>query len=140
MVLLLTEYYGSGAQQAGFMRVSLKADYSFSLTADKEKIFTGYRFTFTSAYYPDATHAYAMAIDGADQQHYLVSYDWTDSSNSPTLFPMKIFSDSPVPSGGTGYTGTDSIIYAVNPDSDNFPVKGYVVGKTMSIWAFNSCI
>ena len=122
------------------MRVSLAADYSFVLTADDEKIFTGYDFTFTSAYYPNTTHVYAMGVDATDMQHYILSYDWTDSSNAPTLFPMKIFSESPLPSGGTGYSNTDSVIYEVNLDPDNFPVKGFVVGRTKSIWAFNSCI
>ena len=37
----------------------------------------------------------------------------------------------------------DSIIYEVNnvdSSSNNFPVRGYMVGGTQSIWAYNSCI
>ena len=46
------------------------------------------------------------------------------------------------PNQTVSYAGNphlSSIIYAQNSDSDNFPVKGYLVGGTTSIWSYNAC-
>ena len=34
----------------------------------------------------------------------------------------------------------DSIIYAENSDTYDFPVKGYMVGKARTIWTYNDCL
>ena len=31
------------------------------------------------------------------------------------------------------------MIYATNSDSDNLPVRGYIVGGTKHLWAYNDC-
>ena len=56
--------------------------------------------------------------------------------------PMRGYSEDPNAGTYVGNAHLDSIIFYANsasPPSDNFPVQGYIVGKTKSIWAYNRC-
>ena len=33
----------------------------------------------------------------------------------------------------------DSVLYATNSQTDNFPVRGYIVGGTKEIWSYSGC-
>ena len=86
---------------------------------------------------PSQELVYAMAFDQADMLTYLVQFDW---NSGPTLWPMHGYSEDPTAIPFMGNAHLDSIIYQVDSSaSDNFPVKGYLVGKTKSIWTFNAC-
>ena len=55
---------------------------------------------------------------------------------------MRGYSEDPNAGTFAGNEHLDSIIYygyISSLPSDNFPVQGYVVGKTKSIWAYNRC-
>ena len=121
------------------MRIYLDANYQESVTQDEEKIFTGYELVFTSAIFPTAELGFAMAVDQVDSTTYLVKFDW--NSSGPTLWPMNSYRVDPSNSASASIH-TDSLIYFANTASsppDNFPVKGYIVGATKSIWAYNPC-
>ena len=81
-----------------------------------------------------------MAIDAADSMHYLVKYDWLDTTDALIMYPLKVYSEDPSAATVTGYSFSDSVIYATYPASENFPVKGFIAGHTKSVWAFNDCV
>ena len=107
---------------------------------DEEIVFTGYTMRLTSAYYPNEGVAYAMAVDTADNMNYLIEYEWSDPNDAPDLYPLKGFSEDPTAGTYAGNPHLASIIYAVNTDTYDMPVKGYIVGSTRSIWAWNDCL
>ena len=58
------------------------------------------------------------------------------------LWPIKEFSDNPnTTTPVVTNPHLNSIIYAENTSSDpnDFPVKGYIVGGTTSIWSYSDC-
>ena len=59
---------------------------------------------------------------------------------APTIYALKGFSEDPNATSYVGNGHKSAIIYAENSQSGNFPVKGYMVGATKSIWAYNSCV
>ena len=84
---------------------------------------------------------YAMASDQKDSNkdmNYLVQFQW--STDSVLLYEMRGLSESPNATSYSGNRHLASIIYAQNSDSNNFPVQGYIVGGTKSIWSYNSCL
>ena len=77
-----------------------------------------------------------MAVDQNDNnKNYLVQIMWTTSS--VTLYELKGLSEDPNASSYVGNPHLASIIYTQNSDADNFPVKGYIVGGSKSIWSYN---
>ena len=82
-----------------------------------------------------------MANDHTNMLTYLVKFEW--NSYGSTLWPMRGYSEDPNSSSYQGNQHLDSIIYfadsSVSSSDDNFPVNGYIVGKTASIWSYNSC-
>ena len=63
------------------------------------------------------------------------------NTNSVILYEMRGLSEDP--NQKDSYTGNphlSSMIYAQNNSgSDNFPVRGYIVGGAASIWSYNAC-
>ena len=81
-----------------------------------------------------------MAVRQDDKMSVLVKFDWEEENIQ--VWEMLGFSEDPNQqySPFLGNKHLDSIIYAVNTDSSatdgtNFPVRGYMVGGTRSIWA-----
>ena len=54
------------------MRVSLDDDFKSTTNTDQEKVFQGYNFELTSAYYPSKTKAYAVGYDRNDYMTYVI--------------------------------------------------------------------
>lgn len=139
--MLLTEYYvvfNKAVPKAGMMRVKLRPDYSESVDVAEEIVFSGFNLVFTSAYYPSPTTAYAMAFDLTNSMNYLLQYEWDDPNKAPRLWPMPGFGEDPNSQSFKSFWG--SVIYAENPNTgDDFPVKGFLVGSTRSIWGYNGC-
>ena len=79
-----------------------------------------------------------MAVDINDDKSWLVNYDWNSDSKTVQLWQIKGFSSNPNADQWTAHS--DSIIYATNSDSDNFPVRGYIVGRTTSLWGYSECV
>ena len=138
IILLLTEYYLT--DKSGFLRIKLGANYEQVVANEEELVFTGYELRFTSAYYPTTELAYAMAVDSVDNTNYLMQYNWNDANKAPQLYPLRGLSDDPTAAVYAGNPHLDSIIYATNSDANDFPVKGYIVGTTNSVWTWNDCI
>lgn len=80
-----------------------------------------------------------MAIDTADTQNYLVKFEWSSSTTARTVYPFKGMSEDPNAGAYVGLGHTQAIIYAENPASGDFPVLGYIVGKTKSVWQYSMC-
>ena len=53
---------------------------------------------------------------------------------------MKGWSVDPNAVPAAGASHIDSIIYATNSEADNFPVRGFMVGGTIGIWAYSDCL
>lgn len=134
----MTEYYSSGAPKTGMMRIYLKDDFTESVALDDEKVFTGYDLVLTSAMYPSSTLAYAVGYDQTDMTTYVLKYDW--NTNTPILWPMKGLSENPNSTPYTGGGHINSIIYATNSNSDDYPVKGYIVGGAKTLWSYSDCV
>ena len=86
--------------------------------------------------------AYAVAVDQADGQNYLMHYDWTDPNSFPDLYPIKGWSEDPSAGTYVGNSIFDAVIYAVNPgtNDDDFPVYGFMVGQAKTVWTYNDCL
>ena len=145
MITVATEYYGEDAGRFGFMKIYLLSDYYESQIDDEEKIYITdyYETRFMSAYYPSADRMYAMVRGTGRRGNQLILFDW---ESGITIWPMRGLSEEPNASmmDYLGNTSIRSIIYAEQEDYDpdrpkNFPVKGYLVGGTNSIWAHSIC-
>ena len=139
-ITVVTEYFDDTAL-SGVLRTYFSSDYNSQSAsqADEEKVFEDYKFVFTSAYFQSIDLLYAMAYDLNDSnKNYLVQFQWT--TDKALLYEMQGLSENP---NETPYYTPNrhlaSIIYAQNSDSNNFPVYGYIVGGTQSIWSYNSC-
>lgn len=80
-----------------------------------------------------------MAVDLADFVTYLVKFDW--NSAGPTLWQLKTFRIN-LDYAASNTSQYDSLIYmahTVSPPANNFPVQGYIVGRTRTIFAYNKC-
>lgn len=122
------------------MRIKLDSAYQSATGQDEEITFSGYNLEITSAFYPSSTLAYAVAIDMNDSMTYILSYDWNSANKAPTLYPMKGLTQDPNLASPIGIPHVNSIIFAENSDSSDFPVKGYIVGGTKSLWSYSSCV
>ena len=138
IITVMTEYFST--DRTGFMQIKLDSGYEEARDRDEEKIFDGYTMRITSAYYPDSTVAYAMAVDQADSSNYLIQYEWADPNSAPDLYLLKGFSEDPTAGTYTGNAHRASVIYAVNTDAYDMPAKGYIAGSARSIWAWNDCL
>ena len=120
------------------IRSKLTSTYSFVEAKDEELLFEGYQVKFNGAYYPSATVAYTMATDTSSSVNYLIKFDWTDSKGE--LWRINGFDSTPNNAASFGIGHLDALIYAedlVAAANNNFPVKGYIVGKTNAIWTYN---
>ena len=139
VVVLMTEYYYD-SEKVGMMRVMLDDDFDDAKGGAEERIFTGYNFDLTSAYYTSSSTAYAVGYDRNNYMTYVILFDYNGSS---ALWPIKgLSSENPnsSPFAGRLYPHLNSLIYAVNTNGDDFPVKGYIVGSTKSIWSYSDCV
>ena len=91
--------------------------------------------------YPSKTLAYAVGYDKTDSMTYVVEYDWNSANKAPILWPIKGLSEDPNAASFVGNPHLNSIIYAENSGApDDFPVKGYIVGGTRSLWSYSDCV
>ena len=135
----MTEYFNQSVPKTGMMRIKLKSDYTESVNQDEEKVFTGYDLSISSVFYPSSTLAYTVGYDKTDQMTYLIQYDW---DTNPVLWPIREFSDDPnITPPVFSNPHKNSIIYAekTSNNPNDFPVKGFIVGGTSSIWSFSDC-
>ena len=99
------------------------------------------RFVFISAYFPAIDLLYAIAVKQDENLSLIVKSDWTNGDLR--WWPMYNLSENPnLATPSSGNPPLDSIIYAINDSSgydNDLPVKGYLVGGTKSIWAFDQC-